>query len=187
MPGARGKVALVTGGSRRIGAAISRALAKAGYEVVLTYLASAPVGKSLAARIGGSAVPLDLSRPSTFGRFADRLARKFGRLDLLVHNAAVFPRTPVGEVPPAAWDAVFLAAYDDFCKRVDAGEETIIDPYASDDPAEFFAVVSEHFFETPDVVDREYPELYALLRTYYRQDPLSRLTKASSAPSTAAG
>ena len=108
MTGARGKVALVTGGSRRIGAAISQALAKAGYEVVLTYRASAVEGKALAARIGGSAVPLDLSRPSTFGRFADRMGRKFGRLDLLVHNAAVFPRTPVGEVPSTAWDAVFV-------------------------------------------------------------------------------
>jgi len=107
MPGARGKVALVTGGSRRIGATISRTLAKAGYEVVLTYRASGAEGKALAARIGGSAVPLDLSRPSTFGRFADRLGRKFGRLDLLVHNAAVFPRTPAGDVSPAAWDAVF--------------------------------------------------------------------------------
>lgn len=107
MTGARGKVALVTGGSRRIGAAISRALAKSGYEVVLTYLASAREGKALAAEIGGSAFPLDLSRPSTFGRFADRLGRKVGRLDLLVHNAAIFPRTPVGEVLPAAWDTVF--------------------------------------------------------------------------------
>jgi pteridine reductase len=107
MTGARGKVALVTGGSRRIGAAISRALAKAGYEVVLTYRASAREGKSLAALLCGSAIPLDLSRPSTFGRFADRLGRKFGRLDLLVHNAAVFPRTPVDEASPAAWDAVF--------------------------------------------------------------------------------
>jgi len=107
MPGARGKVALVTGGSRRIGATISRTLAKAGYEVVLTYRASGAEGKALAVRIGGSAVSLDLSRPSTFGRFAERLDRKFGRLDLLVHNAAVFPRTPAGEVSPTAWDAVF--------------------------------------------------------------------------------
>jgi len=107
MSRARGKVALVTGGSRRIGAAISRALAKAGYEVVLTYRASAREGKSLAAKIGGSAVPLDLGRPSTFGRFAARLDRKFGRLDLLVHNAAVFPRMPVDEATTAAWDAVF--------------------------------------------------------------------------------
>jgi len=107
MAGARGKVALVTGGSRRIGAAISRVLAKAGYEGVLTYRVSAREGKSLAAKIGGAAIPLDLSRPSTFARIADRLGRKFGRLDLLVHNAAVFSRTPVRETSPAAWDAVF--------------------------------------------------------------------------------
>ena len=104
---ARGKVAVVTGGSRRIGAEISRALAKAGFFVVLTYRSSSVAGRALAADIGGSAVPLDLSRPSTFGRFAGRLGREFGRLDLLVHNAAVFPRTPVGEATPAAWDAVF--------------------------------------------------------------------------------
>jgi pteridine reductase len=104
---AREKVALVTGGSRRIGAAISCALSRAGYEVVLTYRTSAPEGKALAARIGGSAVPLDLSRGSAFGRFADRLGRQFGRLDLLVHNAAVFPRTPIDEATSAAWDEVF--------------------------------------------------------------------------------
>jgi len=107
MPGGRVKVALVTGGSRRIGATISRALARAGYSVVLTYRTSSAAGRALAADIGGSSVPLDLSRPSAFGPFADRLGRKFGRLDLVVHSAAVFPRTPVGDVSPAAWDDVF--------------------------------------------------------------------------------
>jgi pteridine reductase len=107
MTGGGGKVALVTGGSRRIGAAISRALAKAGYTVVLTHRASSREARSLAARIGGNAVSLDLSRPSTFGRFSARLEREFGRLDLLVHNAGVFPRTPIDVVSPAAWDAVF--------------------------------------------------------------------------------
>ena len=71
-------------------------------------------------------------------------------------------------------------------RRVDSGEDTLIDPYASDDPGEFFAVLSESFFEIPDVVAGEYPALYDLLRRYYRQDPLARLTKAASASSTAA-
>jgi Mlc titration factor MtfA (ptsG expression regulator) len=71
-------------------------------------------------------------------------------------------------------------------RRVDDGEETLIDPYASDDPAEFFAVLSESFFELPEVVDREYPALYSLLKRYYRQDPLARLTNASMAASTTA-
>jgi Mlc titration factor MtfA (ptsG expression regulator) len=76
---------------------------------------------------------------------------------------------------PEAWDAAFIPAWEDFCRRVDAGEETVIDPYASNDAAEFFAVASEHFFETPAVIAGDYPALYALLRTYYRQDPLARL------------
>ena len=108
------------------------------------------------------------------------------KLDMLNGEADGMPALHSG-MTQEEWDKVFLAAYDDFCHRVDSGEETVIDPYASDDPAEFFAVLSENFFELPDIVDREYPALYAQLRTYYRQDPLSRLTKASTAPSTAAG
>ena len=85
------------------------------------------------------------------------------------------------------WAGVWSAAYERFCADVDAGVDTGIDEYAAESPAEFFAVLSENSFEVPDVVHREYPALYALLRTYYRQDPLTRLTKASTAPSTAAG
>lgn len=101
------KVALVTGGGRRIGAEICDGLARAGYDVVLTYLASRPEAARLAARIGGKALRLDLSRPAGFARFAARLAAGYGRLDLLVHNAAVFHRTPPETVTAAEWDAVF--------------------------------------------------------------------------------
>lgn len=73
------------------------------------------------------------------------------------------------------WEEIFFAAYDDFCARVDDGEETIIDPYASEAPGEFFAVLSECFFGIPDVVAAEYPALYELLRDYFRQDPLGRV------------
>jgi Mlc titration factor MtfA (ptsG expression regulator) len=71
-----------------------------------------------------------------------------------------------------AWAAAFEPAYQDFCARVDAGEDTFLDPYAADHPAEFFAVMSEAFFETPDVLHDEYPAVYEQLRRYYRQDPL---------------
>jgi Mlc titration factor MtfA (ptsG expression regulator) len=96
------------------------------------------------------------------------------KLDMLNGDADGIPAMHSG-MTTDAWDAVFIPAYDDFCRRVDSGEETLIDPYASDDPAEFFAVISENFFERPAVVNREYPDLYALLRTYYRQDPLIRV------------
>lgn len=96
------------------------------------------------------------------------------KLDMLNGEADGIPALHSG-IAPEEWDAVFSAAYEDFCQRVDDDEETIIDPYASDDPAEFFAVLSESFFELPDVVSKEYPVLYALLARYYRQDPLARL------------
>jgi len=76
-----------------------------------------------------------------------------------------------------AWAQAFAAAYDDFCARVDAGEDTLIDPYAGESPGEFFAVLSEAFFETPQVVRDEYPEVYAQLAQFYRQDPAQRLLR----------
>ena len=95
------------------------------------------------------------------------------KLDMLNGEADGMPALHSG-MSEAEWAETFFAAYDDFCQRVDDGEETIIDPYANEDPAEFFAVLSETFFELPDVVNDEYPALYALLKRYYRQDPLSR-------------
>jgi hypothetical protein len=50
-----------------------------------------------------------------------------------------------------------------------------IDPYASENPAEFFAVMSEAFFETPDLVREDYPKVYGQLKLFYKQDPLARL------------
>ena len=100
------------------------------------------------------------------------------KLDMLNGEADGVPALHSG-LRREDWEAVLLAAYDDFCRRVDGGEETWIDPYGSDSPAEFFAVVSESFFESPDVVAGEYPELYRQLCRYYRQDPLTRLAAAN--------
>lgn len=107
------------------------------------------------------------------------------KLDMLNGEADGMPALHSG-ITEAEWETVCAAAYEDFCQRVNADEETLIDPYASNDPAEFFAVLSESFFEMPDVVAAEYPELYALFGRYYRQDPLMRLTKAASSDNTCA-
>lgn len=107
------------------------------------------------------------------------------KLDMLNGDADGMPALH-SDLDASEWETIFFAAYDDFCARVDSGEEMLIDPYASETPGEFFAVLSESFFEIPDVVAGEYPDLYDLLRRYYRQDPLARLTKAASASSTAA-
>jgi len=66
------------------------------------------------------------------------------------------------------------AAYQDFLGRVEQGEETAIDPYAAESPAEFFAVLSEVFFAEPTLVHAEYPKVYQLFTWFYRQDPASR-------------
>lgn len=72
------------------------------------------------------------------------------------------------------WAAVFEAAYEDFCRRVDVGEETPLDAYAAEHPSEFFAVMSEAFFVTPQILRGEYPDVYGQLREFYRQDPAAR-------------
>ncbi|PKO36709.1 MAG: hypothetical protein CVU33_16915 [Betaproteobacteria bacterium HGW-Betaproteobacteria-6] len=95
------------------------------------------------------------------------------KLDMLNGEADGMPALHSG-ITETEWEAKFSVAYDDFCQRVDSGEDTPIDPYASTDPAEFFAVLSESFFDIPDVVAGEYPAIYGLLCRYYLQDPLSR-------------
>jgi Mlc titration factor MtfA (ptsG expression regulator) len=75
----------------------------------------------------------------------------------------------------ADWAKTFGLAYHDMVRRVDGGEDTPIDPYATESPAEFFAVCTEVFFELPHLLQSEYPDIYAQLRGFYRQDPLRRL------------
>jgi hypothetical protein len=98
------------------------------------------------------------------------------KLDMLNGNANGYPPLHRG-MNREAWVEAFSAAYEDFCARVDQGEDTVIDPYASESPGEFFAVLSEAFFELPDVVEQEYQRVYAQLAQFYRQDPLARMER----------
>ncbi len=54
------------------------------------------------------------------------------------------------------------------------GRSAAIDPYASESPAEFFAVLSEVFFADPALLVDEYPDVYAQFAQFYRQDPAAR-------------
>jgi Mlc titration factor MtfA (ptsG expression regulator) len=71
----------------------------------------------------------------------------------------------------ARWLAVLEPEWSDFCERVAAEEDTLIDPYGAESIDEFFAVASEVFFVAGAELRREHPALYALLAGYYRQDP----------------
>ena len=74
----------------------------------------------------------------------------------------------------ARWATAFTAAYDDFCRKVDSGVELAIDDYAAENPAEFFAVMSEVFFAEPRLLRHEYLAVYQQFARFYRQEPAAR-------------
>ena len=78
------------------------------------------------------------------------------------------------EMRQEIWTRVFQHAYDDLSHRLERHQHSCIDPYALENPAEFFAVSSETFFENPRCIFQSYPELYQQLQLFYRQDPLQR-------------
>jgi len=78
------------------------------------------------------------------------------------------------DMDAAKWRRTLEEAYNRFCGEVDSGEATFIDPYASEHPAEFFAVMSEAFFTESAVLARDWPELYAQIALFYRQDPAGK-------------
>jgi hypothetical protein len=70
-----------------------------------------------------------------------------------------------------SWGRVFREEYEKLCHKVAQGVETVIDEYGATNPAEFFAVVTETFFEKPFQMKKEHPELYQELKRYYQLEP----------------
>jgi pteridine reductase len=107
-----GRAALVTGAGRRLGRAIALALGARGMRVAVHYGRSAEGAAETAREIeraGGSAVCLqaDLTDPESPAALVEATVRALGRLDVLINSAAVMVRTPVGDVTPSEWDAMF--------------------------------------------------------------------------------
>jgi Mlc titration factor MtfA (ptsG expression regulator) len=69
------------------------------------------------------------------------------------------------------WSKVMSAEYLQLCDRVEQGKKTVMDGYGATNPAEFFAVATETFFEKPNPLSQKHPDLYELLQRYYRLDP----------------
>jgi len=104
------RVVLVTGGARRIGAAICRALHGEGASVVLHYRSSRDAADALAAELNAvraasaSLVAGDLLDADTPSRLVAACQERHGRLDAVINNASAFYATPLGEIDGKAWD-----------------------------------------------------------------------------------
>ena len=140
------RVALVTGGAVRIGRAIVEELAGAGWTVAFSYRSSDAAAREVATALAGegrevAAFRADLDLPEQRRRLIGDVEARFGGLDALVNNAAVFPRTPIGELDEAALAAalrtnleapLFLALVAAPLLRARGGAVVnIVDVYAS--------------------------------------------------------
>ena len=106
-----GKVAVVTGGSRSIGRAISLGLAAEGASVVVNYRTDAAAAASVVAEIGrrggkAMSVRADTSKAAEVEALMGKAVAEFGQIDILVNNAAVLKRTPFLEITEDEWDEI---------------------------------------------------------------------------------
>lgn len=83
-------------------------------------------------------------------------------------NGAPLLRDPGGY---RRWAAVLSEEFEQLQKEAQLGRRRVMKHYGATNPAEFFAVATEHFFEQPQAVEERHPELYALLEKYYGVDP----------------
>ncbi|ALE05974.1 3-ketoacyl-ACP reductase [Arthrobacter sp. ERGS1:01] len=102
-----GRVAVVTGAARGIGAAIARTLARDGAKVIVVDVPAA--GDHLAAvanEIHGTALQLDITATEAGARILDHAAQRYGRLDIVVHNAGITRDKLLANMDPGRWDSV---------------------------------------------------------------------------------
>ncbi|MBL4802829.1 MAG: SDR family NAD(P)-dependent oxidoreductase [Emcibacter sp.] len=136
-----GKVALITGATRGIGAGVALALARAGAHIIM-------IGRTTGAledmddairELGAEAtlVPMDLCDGDAIDRLGGHVAEKWGKLDILIGNAGILgPISPMGHIPPKEWDQLMainvtanyrlIRAFDPLLRAADAGRATFV-------------------------------------------------------------
>ncbi|PYM18187.1 MAG: 3-oxoacyl-ACP reductase, partial [Candidatus Rokuibacteriota bacterium] len=106
-----GKIVLVTGAQRGIGRAVAIRFAQAGADVALNFLDDETAAKSAAAEIAAlgrraTTLAADIAKPAEARRLVAEAERVLGPIDVLVNNAAIFPRAPFLELTEDTWDSV---------------------------------------------------------------------------------
>ena len=102
-----GRVVLITGASRGIGAAAARRFAAGGDRVVLNYHKSRDQAEALAAQLGGMAVQADVSDPAQVQAMVDNVLDKFCQLDILICNAGIAQQKLFGDLTDQDWRRMF--------------------------------------------------------------------------------
>ena len=153
----KGRIALITGASRGLGASIAQRFAKEGAHLILvarTVGGLEEVDDAVKA-IGGEAtlVPLDLRQFEAIDELGARLYELFGRLDILVGNAAALGvLSPVGHIEPETWDKTFainvtsnfrlIRSFDPLLRRSDAGRAIFVTSAATENLFPFWGLYS---------------------------------------------
>jgi 3-oxoacyl-[acyl-carrier protein] reductase len=101
-----GRVALVTGGSRGIGAAISRELASAGARVAINYRAGRKAAEEVAGEVGGITVAADVADAADVAVLVETVERDLGEIDVLVNNAGITRDTLIARMTDDDWAQV---------------------------------------------------------------------------------
>jgi NAD(P)-dependent dehydrogenase (short-subunit alcohol dehydrogenase family) len=114
MEGLKKKSVLITGGARRIGRHIALAMARAGADVAFTYLSSERQAHQTLADLAGHgrrtlALRCDVSDQDSVQATVKEVLYEFGRLDVLVNNAALFESVDFEQITPAQWDRMFAS------------------------------------------------------------------------------
>ena len=136
-----GRIALVTGASRGIGAAVARRFAEEGAHLILTARTQGGLEEvdDHIRRMGGNAtlVPMDLGEADSIERLGAAVFERFGRLDILIGNAGVLgPLSPMGHVPPEVWNLNLdinlsanwrlIRSFDPLLRASDAGRAVFV-------------------------------------------------------------
>ncbi|MCF7847488.1 MAG: zinc-dependent peptidase [Kiritimatiellales bacterium] len=114
--------------------------------------------------VKGGAINFRDGHNVTFHEFAHQLDQADGAAD----GAPILPERSAY----SAWARVFSKEYEQLCAKTSKGKKSTMDRYGATNPAEFFAVATETFFEKPQQLKEKHPELYKELRYYYRVDPI---------------
>ena len=120
---------------------------------------------------GGAASPHD-GNNVVFHEFAHQLDQEDGHADGAPILGRRLTRTEQRSMY-SSWARIMQSEYDQLQDLVERGKHTLIDDYGATNPAEFFAVATETFFEKPRLLRKRHADLYQQLQQYYRQDPAS--------------